>query len=247
VLQPEERWEKPYGCEDPRIVKIEDTFYLTYTAYDGKVARLAMAETRDPSLKRWSKRRLLLTDEQWDRYFPQHERRDTPRGWSKSGAILSEQVGGYWWMYFGDTHIWAACSRDLKKWEVIPDPVLSPRPGYFDSYLVEPGPPPVLLPENDPLHRPAGIWLGYNGAQKTTRGLRYAFGQVLLDIHNPTRVLRRSVRPLLEPEAHYEKKGHVPNVVFATGLVQFQGKWLLYYGMADQRIGAAMCRVGPKG
>ena len=47
-------------------------------------------------------------------------------------------------MYFGDTNIWAAHSVDLMEWTVVENPVLQPRPGYFDSRLVEPGPQPVM-------------------------------------------------------------------------------------------------------
>lgn len=44
VMGPTESYEAPGGCEDPRLVKIGETFYLTYTAYDGKVdSRLGLA------------------------------------------------------------------------------------------------------------------------------------------------------------------------------------------------------------
>jgi predicted GH43/DUF377 family glycosyl hydrolase len=99
----------------------------------------------------------------------------------------------------------------------------------FDSRLVEPGPPPMMLAN--------GIWLGYNSANDD---LRYAFGQALFSLDDPTRLVRRCVRPLLEPTADAERRGQVYNVVFAEGLVQFRGEWMLYYGMADSRIGVAI-------
>jgi predicted GH43/DUF377 family glycosyl hydrolase len=228
VLEPSEPYERPGGCEDPRLVRIDETFYLTYTAYDGAVARLAMAASDD--LRRWQKWGLLFPDEQWERFFPHEQhRRLFPRGWSKSGAILPQPVGGRYWMYFGDSHIWAAHSADLRRWEVVPEPVLSPRPRHFDARLVEPGPPPRLLPE--------GIWLGYNAADAD---VRYAFGQALFARDDPTRLIARSDTPILEPSAKDEIEGQVPNVVFAEGLVSFRGRWLLYYGMADSRVGVAM-------
>ena len=46
VLEPSEPYELPGGCEDPRVVRIEGTFYLTYTAYDGKTARLCLASSK---------------------------------------------------------------------------------------------------------------------------------------------------------------------------------------------------------
>lgn len=227
VLEPTEWYETPGGCEDPRLVRIGDTFYLTYTGYDGKVARLCMAVSRD--LRQWEKWGPMFPDEAWDSYFPTQEYPETPRGWSKSGAIIDQLVARQYWMYFGDTHIWAACSADLRHWQIDARPVISPRRGYFDARLVEPGPAPVLLPE--------GLWLGYNSADEK---LRYAFGQVLIDVTNLRRVLRRSETPLLEPTRPDEEVGQVPQVVFAEGLVQLGGRWFLYYGMADSRLGVAV-------
>jgi predicted GH43/DUF377 family glycosyl hydrolase len=227
VMEPTMGYETDGGCEDPRVVRINDIFYMTYTAYDRKIARLAMATSRD--LRTWEKTGLLFPEERLERAFTHKQHCLFGGGWSKAGAIIPEQINGYYWIYFGDTYIWLAYSKDLKNWEVREEPVLSPRPGYFDSQLVEPGPPPVLLPE--------GIWLGYNSADT---GLRYAFGQALFSLDDPSKLLRRCTRPLLRPTTKEERGGQVPNVVFAGGLVEFRGKLFLYYGMADTRIGVAI-------
>ena len=242
VLEPTEKYEIPGGCEDPRLVYIKDqkAFYITYTAYDGKTARLCMACCRDKRLKNWEKLGPVFNDAQWKQAFPKETYPGLPKGWSKSGAIYPEKIGGHYWMFFGDRDIRAACSRDFRKWNILSEPVLSPRPGFFDEALVEPGPPPVLTPE--------GLLLVYNGAKKQEDGhLRYACGQALLDAAVPSRVLRRSVRPILEPETDDERIGQTPDVVFAEGLVRFKGQWLLYYGMADERIGAAFDEPMPAG
>lgn len=211
VLEPTEPWELPGGCEDPRLVKIEDTFYLTYTAFDGDTARLALATS--PDLHTWTKHGLMFPD----------------RGWTKSGAILPTPIDGTYWMYFGDTNLWAAYSTDRIHWTVVEDPVLTPRDGAFDSRLVEPGPPPLMTED--------GILLLYNGANDS---LRYATGQALFDPEDPTQLLARSETPFLEPTARLEETGQVPNVVFIEGLVRFRGRWHLYYGMGDSGIGVAL-------
>lgn len=211
ILEPTELWELPGGCEDPRIVKINDTFYLTYTAYDGENARLALASS--PDLHSWKKHGLIFPDLEW----------------SKAGAILSEPVNGRYWMYFGDTNIWAAYSEDLLHWTMIEEPVLEPRDGNFDSRLVEPGPPPILTEE--------GILLLYNAADED---LVYETGQVLFDSEDPTRVVARTDSSFLQPENRLEREGQIPNVVFIEGLVQFKEKWYLYFGMGDSGIGVAI-------
>ena len=142
---------------------------------------------------------------------------------------MSTPINGLYWMYFGDTNIWAAYSSDLLKWTVIEEPVLQPRPDQFDSRLVEPGPPPIITED--------GILLFYNGANDE---LVYSSGQILLDNNDPSKILGRSGTPFLIPTDELEQTGQVSNVVFIEGLVNFQNKWFLYYGMGDSGIGVAI-------
>jgi predicted GH43/DUF377 family glycosyl hydrolase len=99
------------GTEDPRIVADGNGRYImTYTAYDGKTARLCVASSTD--LVHWTKHGLALKGEKYQDM------------WSKSGAIVAAPVGdqvvarqinGKYWMYFGDTNIFLATSSDLIK------------------------------------------------------------------------------------------------------------------------------------
>ena len=126
------------GCEDPRAVKVGDTYYMTYTAWTGYSLGLALATSKD--LINWTKHGIIIPD-------------------TKAGAIYPEPVGGRYIMYFGDTNIWMATSEDLLHWEVREEPVLRPRPDRFDSVLVEPGPAPVMTPD--------GLLLIYNSSNGT--------------------------------------------------------------------------------
>lgn len=210
VLAPTEPWELPGGVEDPRLVKVDSLFYLTYTAYDGKTARLALASS--PNLYDWKKHGLVFPDSVW----------------SKSGAILPHKVNDKYWMYYGDTNIWVAYSTDLINWTPIEEPVLKPRENKFDSRLVEPGPPPLLTNQ--------GILLLYNGANDS---LVYESGQALFDAGDPAKLLKRSKESFLQPGTRLEQEGQIPNVVFIEGLVRHQNTWYLYYGMGDSGIGVA--------
>lgn len=230
VLSPEAEYERGGGVEDPRLVPIDGTYYLTYTAYNGKDAQLALATSRD--LRRWERKGVIL---------PAYKGRWNVH-WTKAGAILPHRVGGKYWMYYmadaKDTRdqMGIASSTDLLTWsEELDHPVLPRRPGYFDSRVVEPGPPPVLTKD--------GILLVYNGADDR---LVYRTGWVLFDRTDPTRVLARSDRPLFEPVTPWEKVGQVPNVVFVEGLVVEPRRWLLYYGGADKFVGVASVAI-PEG
>ena len=223
VLLPEAEYELHGGVEDPRLVKIGETFYLTYTAYDTKDAQLALATSKD--LRRWNRRGVIM---------PANKGRWNVK-WTKAGAILDEPVQGRYWMYYmadapsGSDQMGVASSEDRLRWtEALDAPVLARRPGFFDSRVVEPGPPPLMTPE--------GILLVYNGADDR---LVYRTGWVLFDRKDPTRVLARSDTPVFEPQREWELRGQVPNVVFVEGLVREGNRWLFYYGGADQHIGVA--------
>jgi predicted GH43/DUF377 family glycosyl hydrolase len=75
----------------------------------------------------------------------------------------------------------------------------------------------------------------------------YGGGQVLLDPHDPTRVLRRLEKNFIRPDKGYEITGQVNQVCFLEGLANFNGKWLLYYGTADSRIAVAVGPAKPMG
>lgn len=234
-------FEWPGGIEDPRIVETSDNgYFLTYTSYDGKVARLCGAFSKD--LKSWEKIGPLFTSEKY------------LNTWSKSGALVSVQNGskmvakkidGLYYMYFGDTDLFLATSKDLRHWEILENAetairlsVLKPRAGYFDSRLVEPGPYALLRKE--------GILLIYNSSNAANYNevrfpkFTYAAGQVLFDAQKPYKVLARTQTPFIWPDKPYEKVGEVNEVCFVEGLVPFKGKWFLYYGTADSKIAVSI-------
>lgn len=245
VLFPDEDVMKKYewegGIEDPRIVEDErGTYFLTYTAYDGKLARLCIASSVD--LKHWTKLGLVLNG----RYT------DT---WSKSGAIVGKLVGDKviaqkindkYWMYFGDTDLFMATSDDLIHWQAVEEngtlkSVIQPRKGYFDSRLVESGPAAMITQ--------VGILLFYNGMNLATNGdstiakSAYCSGQALFDVKEPSKLIARLEKNFLRPDQPYEINGQVNQVCFIEGLAAYHGKWFLYFGTADSKIAVATSEV----
>jgi predicted GH43/DUF377 family glycosyl hydrolase len=245
VLFPDEDFMKEYewegGIEDPRIILREDgTYFLTYTAYDGKLARLCIASSKD--LLHWTKHGLVIGGKY----------KDT---WSKSAAIVGKKAGekiiaqkinGKYWMYFGDTDLFLASSDDLIQWQPVEEngkikSVLQPRAGYFDSRLVESG--PFALATKD------GILLPYNGMNLQSGGDTaieadaYCAGQALFDSTDPSKLINRLEKNFLMPEKNYELEGQVHRVCFIEGMVPFKEKWFLYYGTADSKIAVAIGNV----
>ncbi|HLQ69637.1 MAG TPA: glycoside hydrolase family 130 protein [Gemmatimonadales bacterium] len=240
------QYEWPGGVEDPRIVESDDgTYVLTYTQWNRDIPRLAVATSRD--LINWTKHGPAFARAAGGKYL---------RAESKSGAILSRvdgdrviatRVNGRYWMYFGVPDLHIATSDNLLDWTPVEDDngrlinVLSPRPGYFDSWLVEAG-PPALLTANG-----GGIVVLYNAGNSATHGDStlparvYTGGQALFDARNPLKLIARSDAPFIRPTESYERTGQYPEgTTFVEGLVPFRGRWFLYYGTADSRVGVAV-------
>lgn len=263
VLYPEEdqfkKFEWEGGCEDPRIIQDENgTYFMTYSAWPGGNSFLSIASSND--LKNWTKHGPVFEKAMGGKYL---------NTWAKAGAIVTkmidgnmvaQKINGKYWMYWGDTDIFLATSDDLKDWTPIESspedklkpshtngeglkPILGPRPGKFDSHIVEPGPAPIVTDK--------GIWMIYNsrnGGTEMNPDLpegTYSAGQVLFDKNDPTKVIARSENYFITPEKDYEIEGQVNRVCFVEGLVYYKDKWFLYYGTADSKIAVAVCDAPP--
>ena len=260
-------FEKEGGCEDPRIVESDEgTYIMTYTAFNGTLARLCIATSND--LYHWEKRGLAFGKAGNGIY------KDL---WSKSGAIICKptdgkmtatKINGKYWMYWGETDIFLATSDNLIDWE----PVLkeektgkrfagyirkegydirfdtpryffktavSIREGRFDSELVEPGPPPILTEK--------GIFFIYNASNSGIKGdtslvpWEYTVGQVLFDSKDPSSIIRRCENYFLRAEGKNETTGQMNNTAFVEALINHKGKWIIYYVMGEAGIGVATC------
>jgi beta-1,2-mannosidase len=251
------KYEWQGGAEDPRIVEDDQgVYYMTYTAYDGNLARLLMATSTD--LLHWKKQGSVFTKAMNGKYL---------NLWSKSGSIVSKyvdgkiiatKINGKYWMYWGDQNIWVATSTDLINWEPVEmlanekapivlkgqalnmpalKIVVPTRDQKFDADLVESGPPAMLTDK--------GILLIYNARSLKNIGDSsladgtYTGGQVLLDKNDPTKLIKRLDHYFIKPDKPYELTGQVNNVCFLEGLASFKGKWFLYYGTADSKIAVA--------
>lgn len=248
------KYEWEGGCEDPRIIEDENgTYYMTYTAYDGDIARLLIATSTD--LRKWTKYGSIF----------ENAGEDYVNLWSKSGSIVCREengrliaikINGVYWMYWGDTNIYIATSENLIDWTPLleNDPgsmqqgsegsvvnelkiLFNPRDGMFDSDLVEPGPPAIMTQQ--------GILFIYNSRNKSSNGDKnlaagtYSAGQIIVDEDDPTNVLYRTDKYFITPDQHFEITGQVNNVCFVEGLSFYRNKWFLYYGTADSKIAVA--------
>jgi beta-1,2-mannosidase len=248
ILYPAEDKQKRYewsgGCEDPRLIASDGGDYvLTYTQWDRKTPRLAIATTSD--FVNWKKHGPAFARAYGGRYLNLTSKSGAIIGRVQGGQLTAVKIDGRYWMYWGEGVVHLATSSDLIEWspvETAPGKLLVAlprRPGKFDSDLVEGGPPAVLT-EN-------GIVMLYNGKNGIANGDpalnpgAYAVGQALFDASDPTKVVARLDAPFLRPEMSYEKTGqYEAGTTFCEGLIWFHGRWLIYYGCADSFVGVAV-------
>ncbi|MEK7610046.1 MAG: hypothetical protein AAB470_02935 [Patescibacteria group bacterium] len=213
------------GCEDPRIMLINSQIYMTYTAYDGSMPRVAISSINaDDFLKRrwnaWSMPNII-----------------TPMNVdNKDSAIIPEPINGKYIVFHRVNNSICAdflSSLDFSKEKITKCiEIIAPRRGMWDGGKVGISAPPVKTKN--------GWLLLYHGVSWSTT---YRVGAVLLDLKDPTLVKARTAIPLFEPEEEYERKGLVPNVVFPCGLVIRGGTAYIYYGGGDSVVGVATIKM----
>lgn len=197
------------GAEDPRIVKIDDTFYMIYTGYNDKNFRICLASSKN--LIDWERHGIVL---------------DEP---NKDASLFPEKINGRYVIFHRrEPDIWIAYSEDLQTWydhQKIMQPVLD---SNWENHKIGIAGPPIKTEQ--------GWLLIYHGVNKNRV---YSLGIALLDKKDLSKVIARQAEPILEPELEWEINGCVPNVVFSCGQVEIDDKILVYYAGADTVIGVA--------
>ncbi|MEA3326350.1 MAG: glycosidase [Chloroflexota bacterium] len=200
------------GPEDPRIVKIKDTFYMMYTGFGGRFNgdyRICLATSQN--LIDWKRHGVMLNEP------------------NKDASLFPEKINGQYVMFHRRApDIWLAYSDDLVNWKnhrvvmkVIPE-------STWENEKIGIAGPPIRTAD--------GWFLIYHGV---SRDQKYSLGAALLDLEHPEKVITRQTEPILEPELEWEINGYIPNVVFSCGQAVFDDEIYVYYGGADTQIGVA--------
>ncbi|SEW14890.1 Predicted glycosyl hydrolase, GH43/DUF377 family [Chryseobacterium wanjuense] len=259
ILFPQYEYEKK-GIEDPRIVKIEDTYYLTYTAYDGINALGALATSKD--LVTWEKRGLIVPQYSYEefrylaesqgelneKYFRFNGKYIVPKKfgkkvllWDKNVILFPRRINGkFYFLHRIKPDIQIVFVEDLSElthnfWDnfflMFSDHLLiSPKYDHEVSYLGG-GCPPVETTE--------GWLLIYHGVHDTVDGYVYCVCAALLDLEDPTHEIARLPYPLFKPEYDYERCGLTNNICFPSGALVCEDTLYIYYGAADERVACA--------
>lgn len=241
----------PLGTvEDPRVVKMGDTYYMTFAhrpfnyhcnptgiaepeyvpqkgAFQEGVnnTRSGIAVSKD--MREWEHLGWITPPEVDDR----------------DNVLFPEKIGGRFAMlrrpmtWFGEEYgcsgpaMWLSYSGDLSSWTE-PELIAGPE-NDWEGGKIGAAAPPLRTSEG---------WLTlYHGVDENTV---YRVGIMLLDLDDPTKVLARCPHHIMEPQAYYEKVGLIiPNVIFPTGNVIKNGLLYIYYGCTDTCISVATVPV----
>ncbi len=220
----EEPWER-FGCEDPRVTKFGDKYYIFYTALSAwppktEGIKVGLAISKD--LKTIEEKHLI-----------------TPFN-AKAMALFPEKIGGKMWAvltvntdkppakiclasFEKESDLWS--EKHWQKWYKNFEKYSLPLQRRPQDHI-EVGAPPIKTKY--------GWILLYSYIRNYFSGERlFTVEAVLLDLKNPLKIIGRTKAPLLTPEEYYERIGLVPNVIFPSGAILEGNAIRLYYGAAD--------------
>lgn len=197
---------------DPRITKIDDTFYLLHAAHSSHGCRLSLVQTKD------------FQDFEWMGFISETDNRN--------GVLFPEKINGLYARLdrpnsggnFGD--MWISYSPDLIFWGKS-ECVLRNADVRWAWSKIGPGATPLKTKEG---------WLNIFHGVRTQCAQHYVYslGVALHDLENPQKIIARCNEAILEPETDYELIGQTPSVVFSAGAVaEPDGEVKIYYGGAD--------------
>ncbi|MEB0248801.1 glycoside hydrolase family 130 protein, partial [Mucilaginibacter sp. 5B2] len=200
-----------FGIEDCRVTRLENKYYLTFTAVSDSGVGVGMRTTTD-----WK------NFQTYGMILPPH---------NKDVAIFEEKINGKFYTLhrpssvdIGGNYIWIAESPDGEHWGNHKC-IVKTREGMWDSGRVGAGAAPIKTEKG---------WLEiYHGA---TKAHRYCLGAVLLDLNDPSKVIARTTDPIMEPTEAYETTGFFGHVVFTNGHVVDGDNITIYYGAADEFV-----------
>ncbi|MGF1484988.1 MAG: glycosidase [Opitutales bacterium] len=254
------------SVQDPRIVALDGTYYLSFAfrpfAWASHPTGVGVPESHQVDFPGFSGKdadnqtRSGLATSIDLREWIFHSWVTAPTIDDRNVILFPEKIGGRYAVlrrpstfvgtlanHASKPGIMLSWSQDLCNW-TDPEPLLQPSLAWEDNRIGGSTPP---------IRTEAGWLVFYHAVQTLDANQRrvcYRMGAVLLDLENPFKVLARAHKPLLEPVEYYERVGaYIPNVVFPTSALlrdeDFTGQtaggpciWL-YYGCCDTCIGLA--------
>jgi len=242
-----------HGMEDPRLVRIEDTYYLSYVAFDGDDALGAVATSTN--LVHFDKKGIIvpqITCSRFDALAKGNNNEIMARYRDDYNApnviIMDKDVVFFPRRMKGKLLFMHRIKPDIQL--VAIDSLDELTEDFWEAYITSLKDNIMLTPKN--LHELAYIGAGcppvetehgwliiYHGVQHYDNGYHYSACAALVDLDDPRKEIARLPYPLFVPDQPFEMAGDVDNVCFPTGTALFDDTLYIYYGAGDDVIAAA--------
>ncbi|MFZ1075440.1 MAG: hypothetical protein WAN50_03645 [Minisyncoccia bacterium] len=210
------------GCEDPRMVAIDGRVYVTFNTF--------MNWNMSVSVIWFSEEDFLA--KQFHKLEGPYVIANSPR--EKNWMLFPEKINGHVAVLIGiidedESRVRVEYTDDLTTlsratFKTIDPQKVPDRPIAWHVHVRSAGPPPIKTDRG---------WLVFYHAHDAAEPSRYKLGAMLLDLNDPSKVLHRSICPVLSPDESYENDGK-PGIVYACGATVQNGTLYVYYGGADK-------------
>ncbi len=224
---PENYPEEVWGVEDPRITWLEELeqYAILYTSYSTGGPLVSLAMTKD--FRTFERKGTVMPPEDKDAAL-------FPRRFNGRWALIHRPIANF---PANKANIWVSYSPDMRHWGDHAVMLEARRGAWWDANKIGLSPQPIETKE--------GWLIIYHGVRTTPAGCLYRLGLALLDLEDPTRVIRRGDEWVFGPDEPYERVGDVGDVVFPCGVVHDPAtdELRMYYGAADTSIALATGKV----
>jgi predicted GH43/DUF377 family glycosyl hydrolase len=232
IIIPDQEYEMGLGCEDPRITKIDNKYFIYYTAVKGigkeKEVRIALATSKD--FKSWEKHGVV-----------------GPATRSKAAALFPEKINGKYVIFYTLMPDRPFSSIMQAKFDSVDD-LINPPQEFMANNINQYEKNVVFAPPQN-AHRGPEVgatpiktklgWLFIYCPANISDHPQWSINAALLNLHNPKHILADV--ELLKPETKGETRGVVKNVTFPEGAVIVGNELYVYYGSGDQECCLATC------
>lgn len=257
ILSPSEGGPEGNGMEDPRVIKMDGIFYMTYASRPSPSGKYWLPEVRREDyfrfkpmpesapkmLKEYNTATYLAMSDDMINWYKcgkitdsRHDDRDVfffPEKINGKFVMLSRSQNRVGEEYGCDIpSIWISYSDDLLEW---------------DNYKLlctakEPWEAKKIGGSTPPIKTDRGWLVLYHGVENKEFG-EYKVGALLLDLENPEKIVARTKEPIMVPEYDYETQGFYSGCVFPTAAVVVDGTLYVYYGAGDKYCCQATCNL----
>jgi predicted GH43/DUF377 family glycosyl hydrolase len=241
------------GMEDPRIVKIDGLYYLTYIAFDGKNALGALATSAN--LQQFEKQGIIVPKMEFNIFKNLAESKSKLNGkyerYNNAGGnsiVMDKDLVFFPRRINGKLTFLHRIKPDIQIVSVNSLQELTTE--FWENYVIHIDENILLTPKFKhelsyvgggcpPIETEHGWLVIYHGVQDAIKGYEYSACAALFDLDDPRKEIARLPYPLFKPEEDYELAGDVDDVCFPTGTALFEDILYIYYGAGDDIIATA--------